>query len=117
MGVARFVKISFRVAQPRACPVTSMGGRTGGVMRSEAADDSDRLNTEYITTQLAQLRRIAIVLSQDQHRADDLVQEAITKLYTRWHKRHAIDHLDRYLRSILVREFLDSQRQGWTRRV
>jgi RNA polymerase sigma-70 factor (sigma-E family) len=86
-------------------------------MRSEAADDSDRLYTEYITTQLAQLRRLAIVLCQDPHRADDLVQEAITKLYTRWHKRHTIDHLDRYLRSILVREFLDSQRQGWTRRV
>ncbi|GIH11048.1 RNA polymerase sigma24 factor [Rhizocola hellebori] len=86
-------------------------------MRSEAIDESDRLYTEYITTQLGQLRRLAIVLCQDSHRADDLVQEAITKLYTRWHRRHAIDHLDRYLRSILVREFLDSQRVGWMRRV
>jgi RNA polymerase sigma-70 factor (sigma-E family) len=86
-------------------------------MRSESAEERDRLYTEYITAQLGQLRRLAFVLCQDSHRADDLVQEAITKLYTRWDRRHAIDHLDRYLRSILVREFLDSQRVGWAKRV
>jgi RNA polymerase sigma-70 factor (sigma-E family) len=86
-------------------------------MRSETAADRDRSFTEYVTAQLEQLRRLAYVLCQDSHRGDDLVQEAITKLYLNWHNIHKIVNLDRYLRAIVVREFLNAQRLGWTRRV
>jgi RNA polymerase sigma-70 factor (sigma-E family) len=86
-------------------------------MRSEKVAESDRLFTEYVTTQLEQLRRLAYVLCQDSHRADDLVQEAITKLYLHWHQSHRIANLDGYVRAIVVREFINTQRLGWARRV
>jgi len=86
-------------------------------MRSEKAAEHDRLFTEYVTTQLEQLRRLAYVLCQDSHRADDVVQEAITKLYLNWHTTDRIANLDRYVRAIVVREFLNTQRLGWARRV
>src|SRR5688572_2387750 len=86
-------------------------------MRSETAAENDRLFTEYVTTQLEQLRRLAYVLCQDSHRADDVVQEAITKLYLNWHQSHKIANLDGYVRAIVVREFLNTQRLGWVRRV
>jgi RNA polymerase sigma-70 factor (sigma-E family) len=86
-------------------------------MSSEKAAERDRLFTEYVTAQLEQLRRLAYVLCQDAHRADDLVQEAITKLYLHWHNSHRIANLDRYVRAIVVREFLNTRRLGWARRV
>jgi RNA polymerase sigma-70 factor (sigma-E family) len=86
-------------------------------MASEKVAEHDRLFTEYVTTQLEALRRLAHVLCQDPHRADDLVQEAITKLYLKWHTVPKIVNLDRYLRAIVVHEFLDTQRLGWARRV
>jgi RNA polymerase sigma-70 factor (sigma-E family) len=86
-------------------------------MRSETVDERDRLFTEYVTAQLEPLRRLAFVLCQDAHRADDVVQEAITKLYLNWHNTSKITSLDRYVRAIVVREFLNTQRVGWARRV
>ncbi|HZM82188.1 MAG TPA: SigE family RNA polymerase sigma factor [Candidatus Limnocylindrales bacterium] len=86
-------------------------------MGSEKEAKSDLLYTEYVTAQLEQLRRLAYALCQDAHRADDLVQEAITKLYLNWHNIHKIVNLDRYVRAIVVREFLNTQRLGWARRV
>lgn len=86
-------------------------------MASEKATEHDRLFTEYVTTQLEQLRRLAFALCHDSHRADDLVQEAITKLYLHWRNIHKVMNLDRYVRTIVVREFLNTQRLGWARRV
>jgi DNA-directed RNA polymerase specialized sigma24 family protein len=37
--------------------------------------------TDFVATREAALRCLAILLCQDWHRADDLVQAAITKLY------------------------------------
>ena len=86
-------------------------------MGSEKEAEHDRLFTEYVTSQLDQLRRLAFVLCQDSHRADDLVQEAITKLYLHWRRRNKVLNLDRYVRAIVVREFLNSRRHAWARRV
>jgi RNA polymerase sigma factor (sigma-70 family) len=55
------------------------------------------------------------MLSGDSHRADDLVQEAITKLYLGWPKREAARDLDQYARAILVREFINERRRAWSR--
>lgn len=57
------------------------------------------------------------MLCQDWHRADDLVQAAITKLYVHWRKAKAAGNLDAYVRAIVVREFLDERRSSWIRRV
>ena len=65
----------------------------------------------------ASLRRLAILLCQDWHRADDLVQAAITKLYVHWPKAKAADSMEAYVRAIVVREYLDERRSSWIRRV
>lgn len=73
--------------------------------------------TAYVTARTPWLRRVAYLLCQDRHRADDLVQTAITRLYLRWHRASAADNLDGYARTVLVRVFLAEQRGGWLRRV
>jgi RNA polymerase sigma-70 factor (sigma-E family) len=70
---------------------------------------------EYVTARLTSLRRIAYLLCGDEHRADDLVQQTITALYVRWPKVRAVDHLDRYVRAMLVHSFLDEKRSAWSR--
>ena len=72
---------------------------------------------DFVATREASLRRLAILLCQDWHRADDLVQVAITKLYVHWPKAKAADNMDAYVRAIVVREFLDERRSSWVRRV
>ncbi len=63
------------------------------------------------------LRRLAYLLCQDWQQADDLVQAAITRLYTHWRRAAAVEHTDAYVRTILVREYLSERRSGWARRV
>jgi RNA polymerase sigma-70 factor (sigma-E family) len=72
---------------------------------------------EYVRARLPSLRRLAVLLCQDWHRADDLVQAAITRLYVHWPKAKAADNIDAYVRTIVVREFLRERRSSWTRRV
>jgi len=73
--------------------------------------------TEYVSARLTTLRRLAYLLCQDWHGADDLVQGAITRLYVHWGRARAVDHTDAYARVILVREFLSERRSPWARRV
>jgi RNA polymerase sigma-70 factor (sigma-E family) len=71
--------------------------------------------TEYVSARLESLRRLAHLLCGDPHRADDLVQQAITKLYLRWRKLADVVNLDQYLRTILLREFIDERRRSWAK--
>jgi RNA polymerase sigma-70 factor (sigma-E family) len=73
--------------------------------------------TEYASARLPALRRLAMVLCQDWQRADDLVQATITKLYVHWDKARAADHVDAYVRAVLVREFVHERRSSWAKRV
>jgi RNA polymerase sigma-70 factor (sigma-E family) len=73
--------------------------------------------SEYVACRLPVLRRLALLLCQDRHRADDLVQQAIIKVYVHWPKASGADNTDAYVNAILVREFLHERRSGWTRRV
>jgi len=72
---------------------------------------------EYVAFRLPALRRLAVLLCQDWQRADDLVQQAIIKVYVHWAKASGADNTDAYVNAILVREFLHERRSGWTRRV
>lgn len=73
--------------------------------------------TVFAAARLPDLRRVAYLLCQDWHRADDLVQVAITRLYARWGRAAVMDHAEAYVRAILVREFLHERRSAWARRV
>ena len=73
--------------------------------------------TEYVTARAAWLRKVAYLLCGDWHRADDLVQSSITRLYANWPRASRADNLDGYARRTLVNTFLAEQRTSWWRRV
>lgn len=76
-----------------------------------ATDEADYV--AYVTGRLPVLRRIATNLAGDPHRGDDLVQQAITRLYTHWRRASKAANLDAYVDKILLRVFLDEQRLRW----
>ena len=73
--------------------------------------------TDYVSARLPSLRRLALLLCQDWHAADDLVQSALTKTYLHWGRAAGADSTDAYVRATLVREFIRERRTGWARRV
>lgn len=85
-------------------------------MASRDRNRTDDDYVDYVRLRLPWLRRVAFLLSQDAHRADDLVQIAITKLYLHWRRIRDLDNLDGYARTVLVRVSL-GERRKWTSRV
>jgi RNA polymerase sigma-70 factor (sigma-E family) len=77
------------------------------------ADGSDSEFLAYVDGRVTALRRTAYLLCGNAHEADDIVQEALTKLYVRWPRRHSIDNLDAYVNTMLIRIFVDGRRRGW----
>jgi len=78
-------------------------------------DDEDGF-AEYAANALPRLRRIAFLLCQDWHRADDLTQSALTRLYLHRRRAREAENLDAYLGAILMNVYLAEQRTGWWRR-
>lgn len=78
-------------------------------------DKSDQEYLAYVHGRAPALRRVAYLLSGDEHEADDLMQETMTKLYARWPRIRGVDNLDAYVHTMLVRSFLDEKRRGWWR--
>jgi DNA-directed RNA polymerase specialized sigma24 family protein len=66
--------------------------------------------TEYVTARLPAPRRLAYQLVGDAHRADDVVQVAITRLYQHWGKARAATDLDAYVRKVVPLRFLSGSR-------
>jgi len=77
----------------------------------------DQEFAEYVSARLSTLRRLAYLLCQDRDRTDDLVQAAITRLYVHWGRARAVEHLDAYTRTVLVRVYLNERRSTWATRV
>lgn len=73
--------------------------------------------TAYVTARLPSFRRVAFLLCRDWHRADDLVQTTVTKLYANWGRIGRLDNLDAYARKVLVNSYLAEQRSPWRKRV
>ena len=71
---------------------------------------------EYVSSRSAWLRKTAYLLCGDWHRADDLVQTSITKLYVNWSRAGGVGNIDGYARRVLINTFLAEQRTGWWRR-
>jgi RNA polymerase sigma-70 factor (sigma-E family) len=79
--------------------------------------DRDAHFTDYATARTPWLRKVAFLLCQDWHRADDLVQTTLTRLYVHWHRVARLESIDGYARAILVNAFLAEQRTVWWKRV
>ncbi|MEV6342544.1 sigma factor [Actinoplanes sp. NPDC051851] len=75
--------------------------------------DRDEAFAEYFAARSGSMRATAYLLCGDWHRAEDLTQNAFTKLYLRWHRVDRHEALDPYLRKVLIRSFID---EGWWRR-
>lgn len=70
---------------------------------------------DYVTARRAHLRRVAYALCGDWHRADDLLQTALVKLYVAWPRVRRAGSEDAYVRKILVRAAIDEARRPWRR--
>lgn len=73
----------------------------------------DQQFEEFAHARLPHLHRSAWLLCGDVHRAEDLVQETLAKVYVRWHRRLAapIENPAAYAQTCLTRVYIDSQRR------
>ncbi|MEI7054865.1 SigE family RNA polymerase sigma factor [Nocardioides sp. CCNWLW239] len=78
-------------------------------------NDHDDAFTAYVAARRSHLLRVAYALCGDWHRADDLVQTALLKLYAAW-RRVERGSEEAYVRTILVRAHIDQTRRSWWKR-
>ncbi|MFC5728673.1 MULTISPECIES: SigE family RNA polymerase sigma factor [Nocardioides] len=69
----------------------------------------------YVVQRRPQLYRAAWLLCGDAHRAEDVVQSALTKLYVAWARVERADSVDAYVRRAIVNAHLDETRRPWRR--
>jgi RNA polymerase sigma-70 factor (sigma-E family) len=67
---------------------------------------------EYVAAAWPRLMRSAWVLTGDWHRAEDLVQTVLARVYGRWSRIHD-DAQDAYLRKMMVTTYLSWWRRKW----
>ena len=61
------------------------------------------------------LRRKAVLLSGDWHRADDLVQDTLIALFASWPRVSRGSNVDAYADRVLFSRFIDERRRPWRR--
>lgn len=77
--------------------------------------DREASYVDFVTSRRDHFRRVAYALCGDWHRADDLVQTALVKLYVAWPRARRTGSEEAYLRTILVRASIDESRRPWRR--
>lgn len=77
--------------------------------------DRDQEFVAFVSMRAPALRRTAFLLCGDWHRAEDVVQTALVKLYRRWNKVDFGDSPDRYARRVIVNTLIDESRRFWHR--
>ena len=75
----------------------------------------DAAYTDFVTARQTHLRRIAYAITGDWHRADDLLQTALVKLYVAWPRLQLQGKEEAYVRRIIVRANVDEHRRPWRR--
>jgi RNA polymerase sigma-70 factor (sigma-E family) len=79
--------------------------------------DRDTEFGEYLDSRAAVMRRTAYLLcGGDWHRAEDLVQTTLTKIYVAWPRIRRDGSVDAYSRKIMVRTAIDESRKAYRRR-
>lgn len=73
---------------------------------------SDREFSGWVAARGPALERYAYVLTGDRHRAEDLVQNALLKVYRQWHRISGLEHPDAYVRRMVTNQYLDWRRRG-----
>jgi len=75
--------------------------------------DRDADFTAFVHVQGVALRRTAFLLCGDWHRAEDLTQEALTRIYMAWPRLRDTTQLGAYARTVVVRLVIDASRRSW----
>ncbi|MER6937752.1 SigE family RNA polymerase sigma factor [Nocardioides sp. NPDC127514] len=75
----------------------------------------DEAFSGFVAARRPHLLRTAYALCGDWHRADDLVQTSLLKLYASW-RRVEPGSEEAYVRTILVRAHIDQTRRPWWKR-
>lgn len=68
---------------------------------------------QFAERAIPRLRRMAVALCRDPHRADDLVQTTLEKMYGAWPRVHGVEDPLAYARTVLVRALISEQRRHW----
>ena len=72
---------------------------------------------EFADSRLGALLRYAVMLTGDQHTAQDLVQDTMVRVQLNWRRVAGSDSPDGYVRKMLTNQFIDLRRGSWLRRV
>lgn len=72
---------------------------------------------DFVDSRLPALLRYAVMLTGDQHTAQDLVQETMVRCQLNWRRVARSDSPDGYVRKMLTNQFVDLRRGSWLRRV
>ncbi|GAA1564594.1 SigE family RNA polymerase sigma factor [Kribbella sancticallisti] len=79
--------------------------------------DRDQEYVEFVEAASASLRRTAFLVCGDWHRADDVVQDALYKLYLVWPRVTRAGNPLAYARRVVVNAAVDTGRRPWRREV
>jgi RNA polymerase sigma-70 factor (sigma-E family) len=71
---------------------------------------------EFVAAYQGKLRRIAYAVCADDSRAEDVLQEALVKLYLAWPKVRNHGSEEAFARRIIINADLDDRRRPWHRR-
>jgi len=71
--------------------------------------------TEFAANSIRRLRRTAYLMCGDWHRAEDAAQDALVKVYRRWHRIDRTQGLSGYAHHCLVTAVFDQGRKPWRR--
>jgi RNA polymerase sigma-70 factor (sigma-E family) len=77
--------------------------------------DREAEYVDFVAARQAHLRRIARGVCRDQHQAEDVLQNALVKLYVAW-PRVRLENAEAYTRRIIVRAHLDEVRRPFRSR-
>ncbi|MEU4396202.1 SigE family RNA polymerase sigma factor [Kribbella sp. NPDC023855] len=79
--------------------------------------ERDKAFVEFVEAATPSLRRTAYLIGGDRHRADDVVQETLYKVYLAWPKVQRAGNPFAYARRMLVNVAYDGGRRPWRREV
>lgn len=77
--------------------------------------DVDAEFSAYVAARRPQLFRTACLLCGDPHRAEDIVQDALVRLYGAWDRVSSVESVDAYVRRIIVNAHYSDRRRPWRR--
>jgi RNA polymerase sigma-70 factor (sigma-E family) len=71
----------------------------------------------FARRELPGLLRFAVMLTGDRDLAQDLVQDVLVKVHGQWRRVSGAEHPDRYVRTMVTRQFLSWRRRWAVRRI